>query len=380
MDDIAKIIDGLKEAENYSEKTQLAALLFTVCRVNKKGLSEDGLSAVGKVAVEEIEKLINVIPATPDYKSVDELFEYADRLLALYTFVNSEAPNVGVSDLEVIKTLIGMVERRRTLENAIDKAFGSDNIKTEDVKGFLDIAGTTDDEYLKSKVYSGLLYYNTKISAIGKEARALITEYILSELEKYLGHADALTDDEAECLEIAADACRYFINDDMAKAVVELLSVPRNNVRFFAADTLICCGKDVDVKVIAELAADLRYAELLYSSLKARGKAHLFPKELANEEYLAKSDLTHWLIYPTELGKVPDAIEYLGKVSVKFKPYFIFKFMSDSDTLSEECKNVWLIGWSASGGNTFSHFEPLSDYECGDIKKTLKNIKKKQLR
>ncbi|MCM1368440.1 MAG: hypothetical protein NC184_06515 [Roseburia sp.] len=380
MDEVKDVIDEFEELGSYTEKAQVAALLLMMCKQHGKEMTKQSLSEVSKFAVTEIERLIDVIPATTDYKAVDTIFEYADRLLALYTFANAEPFDMGASDVGVIKTLIGMVEKRRTLENAIDDAFKAERINAEAVKKFLDIARAAEDEYFKSKVYSGLLYYGSKISAFDKEARALMSEYILSEFARYTEHAQTLTDDEAGCLEIAADACRFFMDDKMAAATEKLLGVPRNNVRFFAADTLICCGRDVDGKVIEELAADLVYAELLYSSLKSHGKAGLFPQRFASKEYLAKSDLTHWLVYPTELGKAPDAIEYLGKVGVKFKPYYIFKFMSDSDNLSDEDKNVWLVGWSASGGNTFSRFDKLSDFDKGDIKKTLKNIKAKQLK
>ena len=89
--------------------------------------------------------------------------------------------------------------------------------------------------------------------------------------------------------------------------------------------------------------------------------------------------MVHWLVYPTELGKKPDAIEYIGKIKYFFKKeeYYVFKYMSDSENLGEELQNKWLIGWSNDDGGTFSNFDLLSDYEKGSVDKTLKNIKKK---
>lgn len=102
----------------------------------------------------------------------------------------------------------------------------------------------------------------------------------------------------------------------------------------------------------------------------------LFPKKYASPEYLAKSDMVHWLCYPTELGKAPDEIELFGTVEVKKQPYYVFKYKSDSDNLSDELKNRWLVGWSSDDGGTFSHFTPLDECEKKTPEKTLKYIKK----
>ena len=50
-------------------------------------------------------------------------------------------------------------------------------------------------------------------------------------------------------------------------------------------------------------------------------------------------------MYPTELGKAPDDIEFVGKITYLFKKdkYYVFKYRSDSDTLSDNLKNKWLI-------------------------------------
>lgn len=117
---------------------------------------------------------------------------------------------------------------------------------------------------------------------------------------------------------------------------------------------------------------------MTYGILKQYGLQSLFPAELSNSEYLAKSDLVHWLTYPTELGKKPDQIEYLGKVKKK-EEYYIFRYMSNSDNLEDDRKNQWLIGWSNDEGGTFSDFDLYSVFEKETIEKTLKNIKKRLL-
>ena len=117
---------------------------------------------------------------------------------------------------------------------------------------------------------------------------------------------------------------------------------------------------------------------MTYSLLKRHEVTSLFPAELSSAEYLAKSDLVHWLTYPTELGKQPDEIEYLGKVKKK-EEYYVFRYKSDSENLGDDLKGQWLIGWSNDEGGTFSNFELYSDFEQNTIEKTLKNIKKRLL-
>ena len=105
----------------------------------------------------------------------------------------------------------------------------------------------------------------------------------------------------------------------------------------------------------------------------------LFPAKYADKEYLAKSDLVHWLTYPTELGRVPDEIEFLGVVDKKGEDYYVFRYTSQSDNLGDELKGRWLIGWANDEGGTFSNFKLYEEYEGKNLEKTLKNIKKKLL-
>lgn len=133
--------------------------------------------------------------------------------------------------------------------------------------------------------------------------------------------------------------------------------------------------------MILTLAQDLRYAKLVYEMLKESDALEQFPESCAAPEYLAKSDLVHWLTYPTELGKAPEEIEYIGKITYRLKRdvYYVFKFRSDSDTLDETMKNKWLIGWSSEEGGTFSNFEEYALFEKETVDATLKSIKKKLL-
>ncbi len=153
------------------------------------------------------------------------------------------------------------------------------------------------------------------------------------------------------------------------------------DINAYAVKSLINRGAAVPQSVMDALAKDLEYANMTYFFLHQAGKTELFPAEYATEEYLAKSDLVHWLMFPTELGKAPNEIEYIGKIKYLFKKevFHVFKYRSDSDTLEDELKNKWLIGWSSDEGGTFSNFDKYADYAKSTKAATLKIIKKKLL-
>jgi hypothetical protein len=205
----------------------------------------------------------------------------------------------------------------------------------------------------------------------------MLGDYIASEVARYLSaplHEQAVTN-----LELIADVAGYLLTEELLKQIYALLPLGHANINYYAVATLLKLGREVPTDVVAKLATNLTYANLTYHALKDHGKESLFPLEYSTEEYLAKSDLVHWLTYPTELGKEPDEIEYLGKVKVKGEHFWIFRFKSDSHTLDDARKNQWLIGWSGDDGGTFSQFDLYAPFEKKTPEKTVKYIKRKLL-
>ena len=86
---------------------------------------------------------------------------------------------------------------------------------------------------------------------------------------------------------------------------------------------------------------------------------------------LAESDLSHWLSYPSELGRVPDEIQLMDTFTVDDNgvgpaEYFLFRFRVSEPHWA--AKDGWMAGISGpferaggptadGGGNTFSRFE-----------------------
>jgi hypothetical protein len=204
----------------------------------------------------------------------------------------------------------------------------------------------------------------------------VLSEYIISELKRYI-HT-ALDETIINNLEFACDISKYFINDSIVPLLYDILKIGKNNINYYAVSTLLNAGQAVPADAVEALAKDLVYADMTYSLLDSYGLMSLFPKEFSDPVYLAKSDLVHWLTYPTELGKEPEQIEFIGKVKKK-EDYYVFRYISDSDNLGEDLQGKWLIGWSNAEGGTFSNFDLYSDFEKKTPEKTLKNIKKRLL-
>ena len=376
MTTFTPIIEDIKSLSTFSEKTSFLTVILNSFQDKKAKIIIEDKKELAAFAFEEISKLIELIPTLQTYKEKDEAFGYKDALLGIVMMCYSSPAEIDEMNLNNIKTLMAMVDKESFVENAIDNIFKNNQNDKETVNQLLASVIPLKDEFQKGQIYQGLLHYQDGISKLPLDSKMLFADYISSELKRYLD--TPLDDTIVNNLEFACDVAKYFINDTIISLLNDILKLEQNNVSFYAVATLLNADQTVPSNVIESLANDIVYANMTYGILKQYGLQSLFPAELSNSEYLAKSDLVHWLTYPTELGKKPDQIEYLGKVKKK-EEYYIFRYMSDSDNLEDDRKNQWLIGWSNDEGGTFSDFDLYSVFEKETIEKTLKNIKKRLL-
>ena len=376
MTTFTPIIEDIKRLSTFSEKTSFLTVILNSFQDKKAKIIIEDKKELAAFAFEEISKLIELIPTLQTYKEKDEAFGYKDALLGIVMMCYSSPAEIDEMNLNNIKTLMAMVDKESFVENAIDNIFKNNQNDKETVNQLLASVIPLKDEFQKGQIYQGLLHYQDGISKLPLDSKMLFDDYISSELKRYLD--TPLDDTIVNNLEFACDVAKYFINDTIISLLNDILKLEQNNVSFYAVATLLNADQTVPSNVIESLANDIVYANMTYGILKQYGLQSLFPAELSNSEYLAKSDLVHWLTYPTELGKKPDQIEYLGKVKKK-EEYYIFRYMSDSDNLEDDRKNQWLIGWSNDEGGTFSDFDLYSVFEKETIEKTLKNIKKRLL-
>ena len=364
------------ETVGYAEKRQFLQYLAQMAERAKHQFSADDKTALLSYAYEEAERMLRAIPKADSYKEKDLIFECEDFLMGLVMHLSGSPSNIPEDKLIKLKALAELVDKERYIERALDSVFSQDAISEVDINRLLYWVRSCTDEYQKSKLFLGLAHYSQNISKFNSCAKQFMTDYLVSELCRLMKLDTA---DAWNALELLADVCKHFGDARVVAALTDLLQLGRHHINFYAVDSLFALGTDVSQTVIHALAQDLEYANLTYGVLQRYGKTELFPVNCTTEEYLAKSDLVHWLTFPTELGKVPDEIVYIGRIKQLFKKevFHVFKYRSDSDTLDENLKNKWLIGWSSNDGGTFSNFDEYALYEKHTIDATLKNIKKK---
>lgn len=371
------LIEVLEKSDSVTEKAQIVEYLIQSVK-NHKPTPAD-VQELSDLGASLIDKLLQEIPTAANYKAKDALFNLEDKVLGLLLALYGGPEKVPAGQMTKIRELVTLVRDEQVLEGAITKLFEQEEVYPTYVEQLINLHRSLTDEFQKSQLYAGVLHYaqQGRLAAFSDECKTMLGDYVASEAARYLGsplHEQSVTN-----LELVADVAKYFPTDAMIQQVYAMLSLGYANINYYAVATLLKLGREVPADVLTKLAENLTYANLTYHALKDHGKEGLFPAEYSGEEYLAKSDLVHWLTYPTELGKEPDEIEYLGKVKVKGEHFWIFRFKSDSDTLDDESKNQWLIGWSGDEGGTFSQFDLYAPFEQKTPEKTVKYIKKKLL-
>lgn len=376
MATFSSIITNIKNLDNFNEKSSFLTVIINALQSQKSKITKEDRKELSDFAFEEIKGLIDLIPTIQTYKEKDEIFGYEDSLLGIIMMCHASPAEINPTNINDINTLIEIVNKERFVENAIDNIFKNRQNDKVTVEQLFCAVLPLKDEFQKGQVYQGLLHYQDCINQLPLDSKKLFADYICAEIKRYL--ESSIDDDVANNLEFACDVAKYFINDAIISLLNDVLKLGKNHISYYAVSSLLSANQSVPSSIIVSLANDIEYADMLYSLLKRYGLVALFPTELSTPEYLAKSNMVHWLIYPTELGKLPDRIEYIGKVKKK-EEYYIFRYTSDSDNLGEDLKGKWLIGWSSDEGGTFSNFDLYSDFEQKTVEKTLKNIKKKLL-
>ena len=371
-----KTIEAIREAEKYSDKSRILNILLQNLSHKKIKLTAETQKEFSDFLFGEVDQLILLIPTVQKYRDKDFIFEYEDCLLGAIMACHPSAAEIPEDRLHSVDFLVNMVQKERFLETMVDDIFTNKNNDPENIKYLVSMTGLAVEEYHKGKLYQGLLHYQRDIPRLPEESRDILGAHIQSEMRRYL--ENPLTADTENNLELICDICRYFRKDRFVELLNKALWIGNIHIRFYAVGTLLTFGSEAPLHIIETLANDMEYANLTYQLLKRYRLEKFFPAACSTPEYLAQSDLVRWLTYPTELGKAPDEIEYLGKVR-KGEKFYIFRFRSDSENIPEKERGEWMIGWSGSKGGTFSNFDLYRDYEQETVEKTVKLIKKKIL-
>lgn len=380
MSPFKQITDGIKNSAEYKEKSSLTRYLCTLLSQMKKSVNAEDSALLNNFALYELQKLISVIPAAENYKEKDGIFAYEGALLGVLMLSGNTPESLSAEQADIIRQVVSLVQKERVPESDIEELFKLEKIEKSDIERLLKTVKSLTDDYQRGMLYQGLNEHKheDEFNKFTAEAKEALAEYTAADIARFI--SDGGDPDRAKSMEYAADVCKLYADGRLLDELEKTMALKHDNVRYYSAETLLEKGREIPAAAVNEMAVNLAYAELLYGLLKKHGKAALFPAEYSSPEYLAKSDLAHWLTYPTELGKMPDEIELLGVAKVRGEIFHIFKYRSDSDTLSGDLHGQWLIGWSGDGGGTFSNFDKLSDFEKKKPEKTLKNIVKKLLK
>jgi hypothetical protein len=379
MIDLNQLLPEISSSDNYDEKNQMLALLLSYIKSKRYKPSKQEKILLSDFAFHEIREIIIAAKKTDSYKEKSLMFRYGDTFYYLIMAIHKSPAELTAEKIALTKELASLMEKELYLEQKMENMFAQEIISLSDVNDLLEKLSATKDEYEKGLFYAGLLHYRNEHSRLLETSKLAIADYMKKELARYIAEYDISNEDKTKSFEALCEACAYFMNDSILALLYRAIELGNNGISFFAVMTLLKTEKEIPEKTVAILANDLVYAEGLYTLLKFADKVSLFPTELINDVYLAKSDLVHWLTFPTELGKAPDEIEYVGKTKVKKEEYYIFKYKSDSDKLSDDLRGKWLIGWANDEGGTFSNFDEYEKFEKDTPEKTAKYIGKKIL-
>lgn len=168
------------------------------------------------------------------------------------------------------------------------------------------------------------------------------------------------------------DVMGYFPGEGVADLLVQSLQYLDPRLKLFAAISLLRKGIDVPELVVHEIAASSETRNVLFQRLSELGRSQLFPESFKTQEAFAESDMVGWLIFPTELGRVPDEIELMKVISIDTKTngpldYYVLRFRTHPPHWAS--KDGWMAGTSGpflrrdepstmAYGDTFSSFQP----------------------
>jgi hypothetical protein len=186
------------------------------------------------------------------------------------------------------------------------------------------------------------------------------------------------------------DLLGHFPGNRVEKALRDALEYKDPRLKHFAIVSLLRLGKPVEKKHVEDVAHHAEMRNWLYVALRRLGKSSLFPETYRTQKAFAEANMVNWLVYPTELNRVPDEIELMKVVTVDtglpggIYDYYLFRFRTNEPHWA--AKNGWIAGVSGpylrkdqpttdALGDTFSSFAKWDaktpDEHVGDIRELM---------
>lgn len=181
------------------------------------------------------------------------------------------------------------------------------------------------------------------------------------------------------------DLMGYFPTNDVKTELGSALTYLDLKLKYFAVTSLLRLGEDVDASHILDVARSAEMRNFLYNELE-KLELELYPEAYKTQKAFAESEMVNWLVYPTELGRVPDEIELMKVVEIDTGTrdgvieYYVYRFRTFEPHWAAEYG--WVAGVSGpfilkdapstvAYGDTFSSFEP---WDCMSPEEHVGNI------
>lgn len=104
-----------------------------------------------------------------------------------------------------------------------------------------------------------------------------------------------------------------YLKTDMVEPLLQYaLQLPDPLLVMYALISLLRRGSTVAPSALQRVAACHETREYLFNSLKGMDQLALFPASFRTWDAFAAANMTSWLLYPTELGREPDALEKMA--------------------------------------------------------------------
>jgi len=249
---------------------------------------------------------------------------------------------------------------------------------------FPDILGYADIEAFEWDIYLLLLTY-LQANLISYDSVSSYSTQILDSYHKYEDKLVAAQQNEGvawmweeeyrkwrNIASVILDVMGYFPFTEVERELQEALTYNDPRLKFFAIISLLRQGKEVSSESVREVARAPEMRNFLYQELAKFNQTTLYPEEFRTQEAFAESDMVNWLVFPTELARVPDEIELMKVVSIDTKTpdgildYYVFRFRTFPPHWA--AKDGWMAGIAGpflrkdapstvSYGATFSAFE-----------------------
>lgn len=215
---------------------------------------------------------------------------------------------------------------------------------------------------------SALIPFVEPLLALYMKEREVLVPRQRTEGHRWMWEEDYLAarDHAGLLLDLFGEVPSHHIRSELTRAMTDYTD-PK--LLGFAAVSMVRQGAPVSSDTLDRIAADAEIRNKLFELLERSGRADLFPPRYKTQEAFAESAMVGWLVYPTELGQVPDEIE-LMKVLTSGKPgeeedFYVFRFRMDEPHWA--AKDGWMAGIAGgfahrnqptitADGHTFSGF------------------------